>query len=260
MTFLTSDSSDNQYLQKCTQKQERNRIYLKELGLTTIKEKTKRKRQNVNDESKKRKQNDTPITPTRRSPRKANKPALYDGSELDQASMKIDSVRVQSDDNGEEENDLIQEESRKAHVAKMMKRRIKRRQMDIMKNNTLPDQRKLLENLPDEEWTEDMQRYFREIVNNSDTNVERVMRIVNKLVAGNGVNHAENRKAWFRKNVKIRLSDNFQAMYNEASEWVEENGGDRGHGWLIEHPIKKLWVYQCARVENTGAFFTGDKP
>jgi hypothetical protein len=248
------------YQEMINQKRARNAMRIKALGLDFCKEQMKRKRNrnnfnycNDSDETKKKvkKKYDTV---TRRSPRKVNKPEFYDGSESDQARKKINSVRVH-DDNDNHNNDFIHEETRQDKTVKMIQRRFKKREMD----NTSPQERKLLTNIPNEEWMDDMQRYFREIVNNSDTNVERVMKVVHKLVTANGVNHVENKRAWFRKNVKVHLSNDFQSMYHEAAEWVVKNGGDRGHGWLIEHPIKKLWLYQYARVENGGAFFSDAK-
>ena len=72
---------------------------------------------------------------------------------------------------------------------------------------------------------------------------------------GEGVRHPQT-GAFFKRNVPIALSDDFRAMHDEASEWVEENGGDKGHGWMIQHPVSKCFLYQRARAENAVPFFT----
>ena len=39
-------------------------------------------------------------------------------------------------------------------------------------------------------------------------------------------------------------------MRVEANEWVEEQGGDRGNGWLLNHPLMKCFRYQTERANN----------
>lgn len=116
-----------------------------------------------------------------------------------------------------------------------------------------------LTSVPSDDWVEDMQRYFAEHEGNSVNNVQRVMMVVRKLAAGTGVQHPATRER-FKKNERIHLGCNFRAMLDDASEWVYSNGGDRGNGWLIEHPVKKCLIYQMARVERGAAFFSNTKP
>lgn len=105
----------------------------------------------------------------------------------------------------------------------------------------------------EKDWMKDMEYYFSTIEGNSESNVYRVMSTVKKLVAGHGVIHPQT-GASFMKNKPIHLGMDFEQILNEASAYVDTNGGDRGHGWLIEHPLRKLLVYQHTRVEN------GNKP
>jgi len=51
---------------------------------------------------------------------------------------------------------------------------------------------------------------------------------------------------------QISLSEDFDQLHKEATAWVEENGGDKGHGWLIQSPLKKIKRYQLARIDNGG--------
>lgn len=116
-----------------------------------------------------------------------------------------------------------------------------------------------LTSVPSDDWVEDMQRYYAEHVGNSVNNVQRVMVVVRKLAGGIGVQHPATRES-FKNNEKIHIGCNFRAMLDDASEWVYSNGGDRGNGWLIEHPVKKCLIYQIARVERGTAFFSSAKP
>ena len=181
------------------------------------------------------KQSTATVTVVRRSARKANKPALYTGQELD---------RLHVTENGGQNSSSL-------------RRKIKQRKFDLGQQIS-KDKRMLFSNEPVEEWIEDMKYYFMEYQGNSERNVTRTASVVIKLVSGMGVRHPQTGK-YFKKNVKIQLSDDFSAMLNEASEWVHNNGGDRGHGWMIEHPVKKCFIYQHARAKNGGTFLTKAK-
>jgi hypothetical protein len=118
------------------------------------------------------------------------------------------------------------------------------------------ERRDLLQPIPIAAWVSDMEYYFSVEEGNSKSNVQRVMTVVNKLVAGKGVRHPQTHN-YFLEGTKIHLGMDFRNMLNEASEWVYNNGGDRGNGWLIEHPVKKLWLYQQAR-SHRGKPFSGN--
>jgi hypothetical protein len=71
------------------------------------------------------------------------------------------------------------------------------------------------------------------------------MRQVRKLASGAGIGY----KQWpehtiFYKNVEVNLDNDFYEMYQEALDWEERHGKDKGHGWLLLHPIKKLQLYK----------------
>jgi len=246
---LTNNNDQNQYLEKVRQKREQNKQRLADLGLNDeFKNSLKRNRGTIISPKKK----NTSIVKVassvqpRRSPRKANKTVLYTGEEIDDLESKLSKNKRKSGSNNLDEDGYIR------HVV------VKRRKIDL-KDQISEEKRKLYENIPHEEWLEDMRRFFKENKGNSDNNVQRSMNIVRKLALGLGVQHPST-SDFFKKNVKVKLSDDFREMLDEASEWVQNNGGDKGNGWLIEHPVKKCFVYQQERAERGSAFYKDAKP
>ena len=64
------------------------------------------------------------------------------------------------------------------------------------------------------------------------------------MVTGQGVKHPRNKNAVFLSGRPVLLGSDFGALINEALEWEDKYGEDRGHGWLLRHPLKKLWLFQ----------------
>lgn len=42
----------------------------------------------------------------------------------------------------------------------------------------------------------------------------------------------------------MTLRDNFKEMLLSAKRFEIEHGRDKGNGWLLQHPIKKLALYK----------------
>ena len=79
----------------------------------------------------------------------------------------------------------------------------------------------------------------------SEANVRSVMNRVRDLVSGRGVSY----KNWpptikFYVGSKINLTYNFENLLQEAKRFEEKHGRDKGNGWLLQHPIKKLLLYK----------------
>lgn len=80
----------------------------------------------------------------------------------------------------------------------------------------------------------------------SATNTSRVMRQVRPLAGGEGIKHPRSEKEGcvFAKGKPVTLGDDLEALFGEAYEFENTHGEDRGHGWLLRHPIKKLLSVQ----------------
>mmetsp|Transcript_12093 Transcript_12093/g.18195 ORF Transcript_12093/g.18195 Transcript_12093/m.18195 type:complete len:291 (-) Transcript_12093:118-990(-) len=123
------------------------------------------------------------------------------------------------------------------------------------------EQRTKFAQIPKEDWLDDMRHFLRDTLMNSPDNVRQTMDKITKLANGYGVEHRRSRKPGyvFQKGHNVNLGYDLQELLWEAKEWVDEHGGDPGNGWLIVHPVKKLWMYQVARFDNGGKrFMDGD--
>ncbi len=232
-----SNIETNEYLRKVMAKRKLNEQRMHDLGLVDFgQQRKKRKRQQW-----KKRQVVPPVSnihtrsthsnaQQRRSARKANKPALYSGEEIDSIRQALPSKH------GGTTRSTTRSTTKKSH------------KIDIT-NKITPTQRHTFKNTHHNKWLQDMEQYFLKEVGNSSTNVQRVIGTVKKLVNGEGIQHPTTR-AYFKRNVHVQLHDDFYALLDEASEWVCQNGGDRGHGWLVEHPVKKCLIYQHARFHH----------
>ena len=79
----------------------------------------------------------------------------------------------------------------------------------------------------------------------SEQNRRSVIRQVRKLVSGEGVTYAY----WpdgvvFRKGEPVTMQSDISAIIEDARDYEDQYGEDRGHGWLLNHPLRKLLFYQ----------------
>jgi hypothetical protein len=86
----------------------------------------------------------------------------------------------------------------------------------------------------------------------SETNVARVMAQVRKLASGDGVPHPC-ASAVFMQGRPLTLGDDIRMLVEEAWQWLDVHGEDKGHGWLLNHPLKKVLAFQQHMVDNLAA-------
>jgi hypothetical protein len=111
----------------------------------------------------------------------------------------------------------------------------------------------------DPEWLEEMKYFLEHIPHGphhktcSAQNVKSVTRQVRKLTSGEGVTY----KNWaegvaFLANQHLILEEtDFDALLNLAKKFEKQHGKDKGNGWLLQHPIKKLRMFKEYR-DNAG--------
>jgi hypothetical protein len=221
----------NPYLEKVRLKRKKNQEKIDALGIADMTEKKPRTTRPLT----KIPQHATG-TPPRRSARVSKEPVKF----------KALDASADSDDR------LLQK--RLQNRVKNSKNRgsLKKRKFDLGQQIS-PSKRALFEPISTADWVADMKYYFSVEEGNSASNVQRVMTVVNKLVVGKGVRHPQTQE-YFLNKTNVHLGMDFRKLLDEASEWVYNSGGDRGNGWLIEHPVKKLWVYQQARFQRGKPF------
>ncbi|GAX23516.1 hypothetical protein FisN_14Hh310 [Fistulifera solaris] len=102
-------------------------------------------------------------------------------------------------------------------------------------------------------WMDDLEDYLHTQEQLSTQNLKSVMRQVEKLVSGEGITYSQwDEGVYFAKNSRVQLSDDFDALYEQAVQFEDEHGRDRGNGWLLRHPIKKLQNFQRYRFASLG--------
>ena len=89
----------------------------------------------------------------------------------------------------------------------------------------------------------------------SDSNERSVMRQVRKLALGEGIRYESEKYGWpegkyFRRGEKITLMHDIVELMDEAMGCEAKWGRDRGNGWLLSHPLKKLLIFQMFCLKN----------
>lgn len=91
----------------------------------------------------------------------------------------------------------------------------------------------------------------------SESNERRVMPQVRKLLRGEGIGYIHWKGKMFHKGEKITLMHDIVSLMEEANECERNWGKDLGNGWLLNHPLKKLLIFQQFALQNPD--FLGSK-
>ena len=83
----------------------------------------------------------------------------------------------------------------------------------------------------------------------SAQNERNVMRQVTKLAHGEGIRYESPKYGWpegcyFLKGIKVTPLSDLVELLQQAVEAENQWGQDRGNGWLLRHPLKKLLLFQ----------------
>jgi hypothetical protein len=150
--------------------------------------------------------------------------------------------------------DLFSEEQRPHPPKKIKMSRPKR--IIVANKETLSDEDyEKLRSVPD--WLEDMEEWLRTVPHGngnkvvSRDNAASVMRQVTKLVSGVGITyHHWSEGTFFKRGKNIHLHTKMEELYDQAVEMEQKHGRDKGNGWLLKHPIRKMELYQEYRLEQ----------
>ena len=107
------------------------------------------------------------------------------------------------------------------------------------------------------DWLDDFAEFLVKVPHGSNGNVisnsnqGRVMRQVQLLVSGEGVDYLHWPKdVVFRQNQPVTLEEDMLNLWEEAKKYEIQYGEDKGHGWLLAHPITKLACYQVYCIQR----------
>ena len=87
----------------------------------------------------------------------------------------------------------------------------------------------------------------------SHSNRRSIMRVMRKLVSGEGIAHRSRPGERFLAGHPLCLSDDLEEVRAAAAEWLpyrknDPNCLDKGHGWALNHPLVWLIKYRNALV------------
>jgi hypothetical protein len=98
---------------------------------------------------------------------------------------------------------------------------------------------------------EDVEEYLINEEGMSQANVRSVIRQVRKLQSGEGVTYTPwGSDVVFCPRPLKDLGEDFRYLREEAKAFESEHGEDKGHGWLLKHPLQKLENYQIYFYQN----------
>jgi len=96
-----------------------------------------------------------------------------------------------------------------------------------------------------EKWFKDMEYWLEHVDGVSKANSRTVMSKVKKLASNEGISYVQwPPNVFFYKGIEVNLSMDFDRLLQEAKAFEDTYGEDKGHGWLMRHPIGKLGQYQ----------------
>ena len=75
------------------------------------------------------------------------------------------------------------------------------------------------------------------------------MRQVTKLVTGEGIRYDSRAYGWpegcyFLKGTVVKPTDDILKLMDLGRDCEDEWGRDHGNGWLLSHPLKKMYMFQ----------------
>lgn len=103
----------------------------------------------------------------------------------------------------------------------------------------------------DDEFLEKFEDYLTNVDVISDPNRRSVLRQITKLVLGEGISYSR----WpegciFLRDIKIGPTDDVLKLMDIGRECEEKWGKDLGNGWLLSHPLKKLYMFQQYHLQQ----------
>ena len=90
----------------------------------------------------------------------------------------------------------------------------------------------------------------------SDSNRKSCVRVLKKLMSGQGVTHKAKPGEAFLAGHALSLNDEVVALRKDANLWLPCNGKDaldKGHGWALYHPLGWFNKYKQAHMIEVAA-------
>lgn len=218
------------------EKIKRNEKRLAELGLDKAKQNLKRSATADKIPSRKKKKRAAAAKvaspPQRSSRRLKRQPVLFEPLMDDEIIRKIDSSSS----------------SKKKKVARTTKFRCEI-PMDLKRSPLSEKEKDLINKKMEEDFLGKFEDYLTEVDELSTQNKRNVIRQITKLHTGEGITYESKAYGWpegcyFMKGKVIGPTDDIIHLMEIAQTCEDDWGQDHGNGWLLRHPLKKLYMFQ----------------
>mmetsp|Transcript_10545 Transcript_10545/g.23367 ORF Transcript_10545/g.23367 Transcript_10545/m.23367 type:complete len:247 (+) Transcript_10545:132-872(+) len=105
------------------------------------------------------------------------------------------------------------------------------------------------------DFLEKFEDYVTNVDTLSDQNRRNVLRQITKLATGEGIRYESKAYGWpddcyFIKGTKVGPTDDILKLMDIGRECEDEWGRDHGNGWLLSHPLKKLYMFQQYHLQD----------
>lgn len=127
--------------------------------------------------------------------------------------------------------------------------------MDVKSSPLTAQQKTALSNKMKGDFLSIFEEYLTSIDPLSHGNRRNVVRQITKLCMGEGITYESKAYGWpegcyFLKGVNVGPHDDVLNLMEVGRRCEDEWGKDHGNGWLLNHPLKKLYQFQQYYLEN----------
>lgn len=237
------------YEQARLDKIKRNEERLVSLGLVDAK---KRVRQSLSS-SRKKTQRPQPSTPRKKTlrPKRAITPSPARSSRrLKRKPVQFEPLMEDNDASMRMARKKFKEVKRKTKMMTSSTSDFKCEiPMDVVSSPLTGKEKKLIEKKMEDDFLGKFEDYITEVDTLSDQNRRNVLRQITKLATGEGIRYESKAYGWpegcyFIKGTTVGPTDDILKLMDIGRECEDEWGRDHGNGWLISHPLKKLYMFQ----------------
>lgn len=137
----------------------------------------------------------------------------------------------------------------KKTIAKAKPKALRDFPVDVMSSPLSKQQKKTINDMMEGDFLGKFEDYLTDVDEISDSNRRNVLRQVTKLASGEGIRYDSKAYGWpegcyFMKGVEIGPCDDILKLMDVGQQCEDDWGRDHGNGWLLSHPLKKLYQFQ----------------
>jgi hypothetical protein len=130
-------------------------------------------------------------------------------------------------------------------------RRPRRIVEELTSSLTTEQKERISSKLANEDFLDKLQDFLLDVDKVSSANASRVIRAMTKLSSGQGVRAPQwPEDCYFLRGQKVGLTADVSELIERGRECEEEWGPDLGNGWLYNHPLRKLAMFQSYLLEE----------